>query len=198
MDTDVTPAAHPPEQDPRDEAADAVTHIVVMGVAGSGKTTVARLLAERIGVEYAEADQFHSEANIAKMTAGTPLTDEDRAPWLAAIRDWLSEEADAGRTAVVTCSALKRSYRDVLRAARGRVRFLHLHGSPELLSERMTGRSGHFMPTSLLPSQLATLEPLSDDEDGLTADVAAPPEEIVDDVVARCSGTTARRTTHDA
>ncbi|WTM18047.1 gluconokinase [Isoptericola halotolerans] len=163
-----------------------------MGVAGSGKTTVARLLAERIGVEYAEADQFHSEANIAKMGAGTPLTDEDRAPWLAAIRDWLSAEADAGRPAVVTCSALKRTYRDVLRAARGQVWFLHLDGAPELLAERMTGRSGHFMPTSLLPSQLATLEPLADDEDGLTVDVAAPPEQIVDDVVARCSTTTTR------
>ncbi|WP_277209281.1 gluconokinase [Isoptericola croceus] len=156
-----------------------------MGVAGSGKTTVARMLAERIGVEYAEADTFHSEANIAKMSTGTPLTDADRAPWLEAIRDWLTAEADAGRPTVVTCSALKRSYRDVLRTARGRVRFLHLHGSPEMLAERITGRSGHFMPTSLLPSQLATLEPLDDDEDGLTVDVAAPPEEIVDDVVAR-------------
>jgi gluconokinase len=194
MDTDVTPAAPRPEQDTRDDAAATVPHVVVMGVAGSGKTTVARLLAERIGVEYAEADQFHSEANIAKMSAGTPLTDDDRAPWLAAIRDWLSTETDAGRTAVVTCSALKRSYRDVLREARGRVWFLHLHGSEDLLAERITGRSGHFMPTSLLPSQLATLEPLDDDEDGLTADVAAPPEEIVDDVVARCSAPTSTRT----
>ncbi len=185
MDTDVTPAEQGREQNTRHETVHDVAHTVVMGVAGSGKTTVARMLAERIGVEYAEADTFHSEANIAKMSTGTPLTDADRAPWLEAIRDWLTAEADAGRPTVVTCSALKRSYRDVLRTARGRVRFLHLHGSPEMLAERITGRSGHFMPTSLLPSQLATLEPLDDDEDGLTVDVAAPPEEIVDDVVAR-------------
>ncbi|GAA1974101.1 gluconokinase [Isoptericola halotolerans] len=179
MDTDVTPAGTPE-----------VAHLVVMGVAGSGKTTVATLLADRLGVEYAEADQFHSAQNIAKMTAGTALTDADRAPWLEAIRDWLTAEADAGRPGVVTCSALKRSYRDVLRSARGLVRFVHLDGSPELLAERITARSGHFMPTSLLPSQLATLEPLDDDEDGLTVDIAVPPTEIVDDVVARCAITT--------
>lgn len=184
MDTDAAPADQHSDRTPRDGAGEPAPHVVVMGVAGSGKTTVARLLADRVGVEYAEADRFHSEANIATMSAGTPLTDEDRAPWLAAIRDWLSAEADAGRSAVVSCSALKRSYRDVLRAARGRVWFLHLHGSPELLAARMTGRSGHFMPPSLLPSQLATLEPLGHDEDGLTVDVAVPPEEIVDRVVA--------------
>lgn len=168
MDTDVTP-----------------THIVVMGVAGSGKTTIATLLAERLGVDYAEADRFHSAENIAKMSAGTPLTDADRAPWLAAIRDWLSAEAEAGRPGVVTCSALKRAYRDVLRDARGRVWFVHLTGSPEVLAERMTHRTGHFMPTSLLPSQLATLEPLADDEDGITIDVSATPPEIVDAVLSR-------------
>ncbi len=163
-------------------------HVVVMGVAGSGKTTIAGLLAARLGVEYAEADRFHSAANIAKMSAGTPLTDADRAPWLAAIRDWLSDQADAGRPGVVTCSALKRAYRDELRTARGRVRFVHLTGSPELLAERMAHRSGHFMPTSLLPSQLATLEPLAPDEDGVTVDVAASPEEIADAVLARLAG----------
>ncbi len=168
MDTDVT-----------------TTHIVVMGVAGSGKTTIATMLAERLGVEYAEADRFHSEANIAKMSAGIPLTDADRAPWLEAIRDWLSAESDAGRPGVVTCSALKRAYRDVLCDARGRVWFVHLTGSPEVLAERMGYRTGHFMPTSLLPSQLATLEPLADDEDGMTLDVSAKPEEIVDDVLGR-------------
>ncbi|GAB3103990.1 gluconokinase [Isoptericola nanjingensis] len=159
-------------------------HLVVMGVAGSGKTTIAGMLAERLGVDVAEADEFHPQANIDKMSAGTPLTDADRAPWLAAIRDWLTGETDSGRSAVVTCSALKRSYRDVLRGAHGRVRFVHLDGTPELLADRMAHRSGHFMPPALLPSQLATLEPLDDDEDGIRIDVAATPEEIVDSVLA--------------
>jgi gluconokinase len=176
MDTDVstTPPGGPLPQ-----------HLVVMGVAGSGKTTVATLLARYLGTEYAEADQFHPQANIDKMSSGTPLTDEDRWPWLEAIRDWLSAEAQAGRSGVVTCSALKRSYRDLLRTADGRVLFVHLDGSPELLAERMQHRSGHFMPTSLLPSQLATLEPLSDDEPGFTLDVAAPPELLVEEILAR-------------
>lgn len=182
MDTAVTLSGHAADHHRTPE------HVVVMGVAGSGKTTIAALLAARLGVEYAEADRFHSDANIAKMSAGTPLTDADRAPWLAAIRDWLSAEADAGRPGVVTCSALKRAYRDELRTARGRVRFVHLTGSPELLAERMAHRSGHFMPTSLLPSQLATLEPLAHDEDGVTVDVAASPEEIADSVLARLAG----------
>lgn len=159
-------------------------HLVVMGVAGSGKTTIAGLLAARLGLDVAEADEFHPQANIDKMSAGTPLTDADRAPWLAAIRDWLTEESDVGRSAVVTCSALKRSYRDVLRGAHGRVRFVHLDGSPEVLAERMAHRSGHFMPPALLPSQLATLELLDGDEDGITIDVAVAPEAIVDSVLA--------------
>lgn len=179
MDTDVTPAPAPEAGTPRP-----VVHLVVMGVAGSGKTTVAALLAERLGHVLAEADEFHPAANITKMTAGTPLTDVDRGPWLEAIRDWLTARADAGHAAVVTCSALKRAYRDVLRSARGTVRFVHLDGSAELLAARIGERSGHFMPPTLLPSQLATLEPLADDEDGLVVDVATPPEEIVDAVVA--------------
>ncbi|WP_237840632.1 gluconokinase [Cellulosimicrobium cellulans] len=181
MDTDVSTTDRP------DDAGShsLPQHLVVMGVAGSGKTTVATLLAHHLGTEYAEADQFHPEANIATMSAGTPLTDEDRWPWLEAIRDWLSAEAGAGRSGVVTCSALKRSYRDLLRTARGRVCFVHLDGSPELLAERMAHRSGHFMPTSLLPSQLATLEPLDDDEPGFTLDVASTPEQIVDEILTR-------------
>jgi gluconokinase len=165
--------------------ADSIEHLVVMGVAGSGKTTVATLLADRLGITYAEADQFHPQANIDKMTAGTALTDEDRWPWLEAIRDWLSSEAEAGRSGVVTCSALRRSYRDLLRDARGEVCFVHLSGSPELLAERMQHRSGHFMPTSLLPSQLATLEPLTADERGMTLDVSASPQELADEILAR-------------
>nr|WP_245852594.1 gluconokinase [Isoptericola jiangsuensis] len=155
-----------------------------MGVAGSGKTTIAGLLSDRLGLTLAEADEFHPAANIAKMSAGTPLTDADRAPWLAAIRDWLSTQADSGHAAVVTCSALKRDYRDVLRAAHGTVRFVHLDGSAALLADRIQERSGHFMPPALLPSQLADLEPLADDEDGLVVDVAAAPDEIVATVLA--------------
>jgi gluconokinase len=182
MDTDVTRPAPAGHQDDIDHRA--IEHVVVMGVAGSGKTTVAGLLAGRLDLVLAEADEFHPAANIAKMSAGTPLTDADRAPWLEAIRDWLTAQADAGRAAVVTCSALKRSYRDVLCSARGAVRFVHLDGSPDLLAGRIGERSGHFMPPTLLPSQLADLEPLADDEDGLAVDVAASPDEIVDTVLA--------------
>lgn len=181
-DRDDAPATPPQARDIPEKAPE---HLVVMGVAGSGKTTVATLLTERLGITYAEADEFHPQANIDKMRAGTPLTDEDRWPWLEAIRDWLSAEADAGRSGVVTCSALKRTYRDLLRTARGQVCFVHLDGSPELLAERMQHRSGHFMPTSLLPSQLATLEPLTGDERGFRLDIATPPEQLVDEILAR-------------
>lgn len=151
--------------------------IVVMGVAGSGKTTVGQDLAARLGVGYAEADRFHPPANIAKMTAGHPLTDEDRWPWLHAIAGWISDHQATG--GVVSSSALKRGYRDVLRSG-GDVWFLHLDGPRELLADRMRGRSGHFMPVSLLDSQLADLEPLAPDERGYVADIALPPGEIVE------------------
>ncbi|MFE2753042.1 gluconokinase [Actinosynnema sp. NPDC059335] len=160
------------------------TCVVVMGVSGSGKSTVARSLADRLGWPMAEADEFHPAANIAKMSAGTPLTDADRAPWLAAIRDWITGRAAAGDSAVVTCSALKHAYRDVLRAAGARVRFLFLHGDPDVIGDRMRRRSGHFMPPSLLRSQLDALEPLRPDEDGVAVDVAGPPERIVDRAIA--------------
>ncbi len=159
-------------------------HLVVMGVSGSGKTTVAQILAERLGWPYAEADEFHPQANIDKMTAGTPLTDEDRWPWLATMRDWLTEQAAAGRSTVVTCSALRVAYRDVLREAGGRVRFVHLTADPDLISPRLGTRSGHFMPPSLLPSQFATLEPLTQAEDGVVVLVDVAPEEVVDRALA--------------
>lgn len=160
------------------------TCLVVMGVAGSGKSTVARLLADRLGRPMAEADDFHPEANIAKMRSGTPLTDADREPWLLSLRDWISEHDVEGRGTVVTCSALKRTYRDLLRGATARVRFVHLSGTREVIGERLAARSGHFMPPSLLDSQFADLEPLGDDEDGITVDVTAPPEQIADRVCA--------------
>lgn len=168
---------------PSGGAAAADTVVVVMGVSGSGKTTVARALAERLGWPFAEADDFHPPANIEKMTAGTALTDEDRWPWLEAVRDWLTARASDGQGAVVTCSALKRSYRDLLRTSGGRVLFLHLTGERDVLASRMGGRSGHFMPSSLLDSQLATLQPLGGDEPGLGASVLLGPEEIVEAAV---------------
>jgi gluconokinase len=160
------------------------TTIVVMGVAGCGKSTVAKLVAERLGWPMAEGDDFHSPQNRSKMASGTPLTDADRKPWLEAIRDWLDRTPG---NAVVTCSALRRSYRDILRTARGRVRFLHLHGTPAVLGARISGRTGHFMPSALLVSQLETLEPLEPDEDGTVVDVARSPEEIVELGLTRLS-----------
>ncbi|GEN81136.1 gluconokinase [Actinotalea fermentans] len=159
-------------------------HLVIMGVSGSGKTTLARILQTRLGWPYAEADEFHPQANIDKMTAGTPLTDEDRWPWLAAMRDWLTEQARAGRSTIVTCSALRRTYRDVLREAEGRVRFVHLTAAPDVIAPRLDHRAGHFMPPSLLPSQFATLEPLADGEDGAVVVVDVPPEEVADRALA--------------
>lgn len=148
--------------------------IVVMGVSGSGKTTVARLLAEQVGAPFAEADEFHPQANIDKMSAGHPLDDDDRAPWLADIAAWLHERATTGEAAVITCSALKRAYRDVLRVAGPGVRFVHLAGPQNLIAERVHTRSGHFMPPELLDSQYADLEALGDDEAGVTLDVSLP------------------------
>ena len=156
----------------------AVRVLVVMGVPGSGKTTIAAMLAGRLGWTFEDGDDFHPQANVDKMAAGEPLDDDDRAPWLAAIGSWLAERGEQG--AVVSCSALKRQYRDTLRDAEPGAVFLHVHGSRELLEERLEGRSGHFMPPSLLTSQLDTLEPLQDDEAGLTVDVRLSPDEVVE------------------
>jgi gluconokinase len=154
-----------------------------MGPSGTGKTTVAELLGERLGWTTAEADEFHPQANIDKMTSGQPLTDEDRWPWLKAIRDWLSEKHEQGSDAIVTCSALKRVYRDLLRESTADVVFVQLTGPIDLIAERMEGRRGHFMPKSLLESQFDTLEELQADEAGVKADVANTPEAIVDQVL---------------
>ncbi|MCU1686144.1 MAG: gntK [Amycolatopsis sp.] len=162
-----------------------MTVVVVMGVSGSGKTTVGTALAERLGVEYAEADAFHSEANIAKMGAGIPLTDADRAPWLRAIAAWIGEHEATG--GVVTSSALKRRYRDVLRGG-GPCWFLHLDGAHDLLAARMNTRKGHFMPASLLDSQLADLEPLDADEPGMVVDAADPPDTILTTALVALTG----------
>lgn len=141
-------------------------HVVVMGISGSGKTTLATALSKHLGWPYAEADEFHPQANIEKMSAGIPLTDDDRWPWLRSIRDWMSAHAQNGTGSIVTCSALKLSYRELLREAQGRTVFLQITAPAALIEDRMHHREGHFMPASLLPSQLATLEPLTPDEDG--------------------------------
>ncbi|MFC7490934.1 MULTISPECIES: gluconokinase [unclassified Knoellia] len=159
---------------------DRTRHVVVMGVSGSGKTTIARGVADATGLEFAEADAFHSAANIATMERGIPLTDEDRWPWLRSLAAWMDEKADAGVSTIITCSALKRTYRDVLRDGPPSVDFLHLDGPVEVIKGRMSKREGHFMPASLLQSQIDTLEALEPDESGLVLDIGQPPEDLVE------------------
>ncbi|WP_448630067.1 gluconokinase [Cellulomonas soli] len=157
-------------------------HVVVMGVSGSGKSTVAAALAERLTLPFGEGDEFHGERNRALMAAGVPLTDADRAPWLLAVRDWMSAQAPTG--SVVACSALRRAYRDVLRGALGDVLFLEVDVPAAVLRARMSARTEHFMPVSLLDSQLATLEPLAADEPGARVDGSASPAAVVEACLA--------------
>jgi len=163
---------------------DSARHLVFMGVSGSGKTTAADAVNERLGWEFAEGDDFHSEESVAKMAAGHPLTDGDRMPWLGRLAAWTREHDRAGRSTIMTCSALRRTYRDVLRTGGEGTYFVHLTGDKGLLLERMSGRE-HFMPPSLLESQLATLEQLGDDEAGIVVDVGQSPAAIADEVVTR-------------
>lgn len=151
----------------------------MMGVAGSGKTTVGPLLAGRLGWVYAEADDFHPQANVDKMAAGQPLTDEDRWPWLEAIGRWIDERRAAGSPGVVSCSALKRAYRDLLRRGRPEVRLIFLDGSRELIERRLVARHGHFMKAAMLDSQLADLERPAPEEQVITVSIDATPAEIV-------------------
>ena len=147
-------------------------HIVVMGVSGCGKTTVGERLAAVLGWPFDEGDSFHPAANVAKMSAGVPLDDADRWPWLAILAARIGEKEAAGTSSLVSCSALRHSYRDVLRGGAPRVRFLHLHGSRAVLGARLAARRAHFFPPALLDSQFAALEPLGPDEDGVVVDVA--------------------------
>lgn len=158
---------------------------VVMGVTGSGKSTVGAMLARRLGVDFVEGDDYHSPTNVQRMSSGIPLTDDDRADWLRALATRIREAKESGAGLVVTCSALKRSYRDVLRAAAPELRFVFLTGSRELIAQRVGGRRGHFMPESLLDSQLATLEEPSPDEHAWAFDIKESAQDIVTDLVAR-------------
>ncbi|WP_333738561.1 gluconokinase [Streptomyces sp. IBSBF 2806] len=155
--------------------------VVVMGVSGSGKSTVGRLLAQRLGVPFLEADDVHSAANRAKMTAGRPLDDEDRRPWLLALAALIREATDSGRGAVMACSALKHEYRELFRRAGAGTWFLYLALDGETAARRVAGRADHFMPALLVGSQYAALEPLRPDEPGLTVDAGADPRTIVDE-----------------
>jgi gluconokinase len=158
--------------------------IVVMGVSGSGKSTVAATLVDRLGWEFAEGDDFHPAANVEKMRAGDSLDDNDRLPWLRTLAAWIGQHERAGRSVVVTCSGLKRSYRDLLRDGHPSVWFAHVTAAPELVRERIEHRTGHYMPASLLDSQLATLEPLADDEPGARISGAESPASVVDELLA--------------
>ncbi len=158
-------------------------HVIVMGVSGCGKTTIAQGIGERMELPFAEADRFHPPANIEKMEAGTPLEDADRWPWLRDLSAWMAAQAREGQSTVMACSALRRSYRDLLRAGPPSLHFVHLQGPLEVIRDRMSSRSGHFMPVSLLQSQFDTLEPLGEDEDGVVLDLRRPPEELIDTAV---------------
>ena len=157
-----------------------------MGVSGSGKSTVGAALAQRLRVPFADADDFHPAANIAKMAAGQPLNDDDRRPWLETIGQWLGEHCGDG--GVMSCSALKYQYRVQLRSHCPGTRFLHLFGTPEVIGARQASRPGHFMPASLLASQFETLEPLRADEAGVVIDVAQSIDSIVEEYISRTGG----------
>lgn len=159
-------------------------HLVVMGVSGSGKSTVARALEERLGWAFAEGDDFHPPANLAKMASGRPLVDEDRLPWLEDLTRWAAEHDARGEPTVMTCSALRYAYRDILRRGGPGTFFVHLVGDKHMLLGRM-GTREHFMPPELLESQLDTLEPLRPDEAGMVLDVAEPLTSLTEQVLDR-------------
>jgi ribose 5-phosphate isomerase A len=157
--------------------------LVVMGVSGAGKSTVARELAARLGWAFEEGDALHPEANVAKMHAGIPLTDADRQPWLERVAAWIDDQRASKQPGIITCSALKRSYRRIIIGDRPEVRLVYLRGGHDLIAEHLAGREGHFMPPSLLQSQIDTLEEPSPDEDALTVDVGPPAAQVADEII---------------
>ena len=159
--------------------------IVVMGVSGCGKSTVAEALAAKLRWPYAEADTFHPNGNVEKMRAGVPLTDEDRWPWLEAMRAWIDSTRSGGQRCIVTCSALKRSYRERLTGGRKDARIVHLSGSYELIASRLAARRHEYMPASLLKSQFETLEPPGEDENPLVLPIDREPDELVREILAK-------------
>ncbi len=167
----------------RPDTAGVRTILVVMGVSGSGKTTIAKALADRLGWAFEEGDDLHPGSDIAKMRSGHPLDDRDRWPWLEKVAEWIDGWRQAGQSGVITCSALKRSYRDFLVRGRPDVRLLYLHGDIELIAARLTARKEHFMPASLLDSQLATLEEPDPDEQPIYADVGRPVDDIIAEIL---------------
>lgn len=162
-----------------------------MGVSGSGKSTVMHTLERRLGWSTAEGDAFHPPANVAKMASGMPLSDEDRRPWLDAIAAWIGEQEAADRSSVVTCSALKRAYRDLLRRGHPSCWFVHLDPPAGAVARRLEVRAGHYMPASLLGSQYAALEPLQPGEPGISVTAVGPLETVVDEILARLPAVTA-------
>jgi gluconokinase len=172
---------------PPDPTTDIPSVIVVMGVSGCGKSTIASMLAHRVHWIYEDGDWFHPQSNVDKMHAGEPLTDEDRWPWLNAIAAWIDATRSIGNHAVVACSALKHAYRDILVGARRDVRLVFLKGERDLIARRLMTRDGHFMPPTLLDSQFAALEEPRADERPLVISIVPHPREIVEEIVSRLS-----------
>lgn len=179
-----------------DETGEMPCALVVMGVSGSGKSTIADRLADRLGWTFEDGDRFHPAGNVAKMIAGHPLTDEDRWPWLQAIADEIDRVGAAGEHAVIACSALKRAYRNILVHGRNDVRIVYLKGTQELIAERLAQRKGHFMPPGLLASQFKTLEPPGPEENPVTVSIDASVDAIVDDIIRQLGLSLAERGAH--
>ena len=159
--------------------------LLIMGVSGAGKTTIAKILAARLGWPFEEGDDLHPQANIDKMKAGIPLTDADRQPWLAQVAAWIDRQRASGEPGIITCSALKRSYRQIVIGDRPDVRLVYLRGGHDLIAARVAQRTGHFMPESLLQSQFDALEEPGPDENPLIVDIGPPPGDIADEIVRR-------------